>query len=427
MEPFSALLLIVASHSVATLVSALSGSQELGGLSKDLFDALSKSEANIDERLNQIGARLDALLDKPYKDALARGMRRIDDLSEARRGRAELMEEARKAFDEAAAAAEKPFQQAIAERYVLLMLLALGRRDLAKRSLIRMEQAATAAAFEAMALTEWSSEYYTKLLHAESTSSISAGPRPTKEGREAALESMGMCGRLLGEAAALAPEFDLPQRAAPPKHVSDAGHVDWQYDPRPVRAAARLASRFEKPQSADPVSLPIVGGKPHWTFDIKPRHVLRVGSLSLEILPGGADSTVGVGRPSYVARLELSESLENPIIMHVVHAEYLGLALSSDLFSQARERNYQNLERISGKPVPRPPKIPPTFLGWTLVPPPTGTAMGAGMVRAELPAYPLARSALAGRGGIDPSTSAIRLNPAYTLNHFIIVTMPRAT
>jgi hypothetical protein len=422
MELFSALLLIVGAHGVSALVSALSGSQELGGLSKDLFDALAKSETNIDERLSQIGRRLDELLAKPYKDALARGMRRIEDLSEAKRGRAELMNEAWKAFDEASVAAEgSPFQQAIAERYVLLMLLAMDRKDLAKVSLTRMEKAATAAAFEAMALTEWSREYYKKLLDGVDVFSISDDPGSTRDAWEAALESIGMCGRLLGEAAALAPELGLPPRVAPPKQVSAAGRLERRPDPRPVRAATRLVSRFEKPRRGPVDYWPISDKKPFWTFDIRPGEVLRVGSLTIELLQGEAGTVNAMGA-SYIARLGLSKSLERPIVMHLVHAKYTDTGYLPDRL----ERHNQSLAKTSLMPIPRSPKFPPS-LGWTVVPPPTGVEISAGMVKADVPLLPLARSALAehvSSGRIDPSRCAVRLNPAYTYDHFIIVTTP---
>jgi hypothetical protein len=73
----------------------------------------------------------------------------------------------------------------------------LGRKDLAKRSLIRMEKAATAAAFEAMSLTEWSKDFYNKLLLGEEGLFVADDPISSSEGREAALETVGMCGRLL--------------------------------------------------------------------------------------------------------------------------------------------------------------------------------------------------------------------------------------
>jgi hypothetical protein len=415
-EPISALLAIVGAYGVNVVVKALTGSSELGGVAAELFKALAQSESRIDERLSAIGNLLDELLEQRYSAELATGVRYFLDAAEAASGRITDLERSRHAFIEARSAARSPLQEAIAERYVLLSLLALGRMDLVQGSLIRMEAAATAAIFEAMALTEFARDYYEAVLRGDPSYSISDPPQPRPEAQAAALESIGMCGRLLGEAAALAPAVALPPRATPPAQLSEYGQLERKPDPRPVRAAARLASRFDKPERADPVQASM-GDSACWTFDIRPEEVLRIGSLTLRVSVNGS---VNARSPGLVARLGLSAPLPRPIVMHWIHAEY------EDHGNRVSALFRPNPGPGVPKPPPRP-KLPPIFLGWQPGRSPAGIEIDSGAIEAELLMRPVAEPASAGplgRRHLDPSKSAVRLNPVYTYRHFIVVTTP---
>ena len=81
---------------------------------------------------------------------------------------------ARDAFVEATAAARSPLQRAVAERYLLLTLLGLGRQDAVPTSVSRVEEYATANAFDALRTSEQSQDAVTALLRRE-------GARPAGE------------------------------------------------------------------------------------------------------------------------------------------------------------------------------------------------------------------------------------------------------
>jgi hypothetical protein len=329
------------------------------------------------------------------------------------------LEHARTAFIEATASAQSYLQKAIAERYLLLNALAQGRLDLAPTYLTDMESTTTAAAFEAMALTQLNRSYYDLLLAGKRPSG--SDPVAPAEARTAALQSLELCGRLLAEGAALAPELGLPPRACPPTSIDiNASGGPWQRDPLPLRAAARLVSRFEKPARLDPeeISFASNASKPYWTFDISAGKVLRLGSLTLELQPTKAVDRSG-GSSSQLACLALGVPLPKPIVMHWVHARYFQ---HSDYLPEFIRRPGQSPVQggLTSRGIPPSPKIPRTFQGWYLADPPTGIAVEVGALKAELPLRPVARSW--GPMSLDPSRSAVRLNPAYIDDHFIVVT-----
>src|SRR3954471_23194943 len=135
-EPISALLILAGSHGAVALVKSLTGVDEAGQLSGELVRALAASESHIDERLDRIENSLDELLEQAYGVALRRGVRYLLDATAGHGStREQDLGRARDAFVEATAAARGPLQQAVAERYLLLVLLGLGRRDAAPASL----------------------------------------------------------------------------------------------------------------------------------------------------------------------------------------------------------------------------------------------------------------------------------------------------
>jgi hypothetical protein len=291
--PITAVVGIAEVYGAKVLVKALGGSDEVAGVSGELVKRLTASESRIEDRLRGIEEALDELLAKPYGDALRKGLRYFLDAS--REGpssdRKRDLKDARKAFIEASSAAQSHLQKALAERYVLLIEFAEGKKERTQTSLEQMECAATAAAFDAMERSEHK-----------------AGKRRRAHGvprQEAALESMGICGRLLGEAAVLAPELGLPSRGPPP------GQVGPSYD-----------LELSPPGPAAP---------PYWVFEVRPYEGFRIGcltltlSLSSYILPGITGSMAMQSLPSgqrppsepvdHFAFLSVSPTLDRPIVM----------------------------------------------------------------------------------------------------------------
>jgi hypothetical protein len=417
-EPISALLFIVATHGVNLLVTTLSGSSEGGALSAELFKALRESESRIDARLGKIENLLDKLLEQRYSVALSIGVQRFLDAADAVQAtdRASDLEHARTAFMEASAAAQSCLEKAIAERYLLLNAVAQRRLDLAPVYLTAMESTATAAAFEAMTLTELKRESYEQLLRERRWPSGS-DPVPQEEARDAALESLAMCGRLLAEGAALAPELDLPPRATPSTiDLGDSGRLSRRPDPVPMKAAARISSRFARPERIDAAGFVRSGNgtKPYWTFHINPGEVLRLGSMTLEVLTA-RDDDVDAGQPPAVAQLGLTVPLPKPIVMHWVHPEYLKPPSIGELSPSVPAIG----KVVSQRPPPRP-KLPSALIGWSSADPPTGIEVDMHTLKAELPVRPVASNW--SNRSLDISTRAIRLNPSYIANHFIVVT-----
>ena len=67
MDPFTALLVIAASHGASALVQALGGSTQWSSLAGDLVKALDDSESRIVEHLTEIELKLDELITRRYK------------------------------------------------------------------------------------------------------------------------------------------------------------------------------------------------------------------------------------------------------------------------------------------------------------------------------------------------------------------------
>ena len=330
-EPVTALLTIGGAHGVSVLVRALSGSTELGQVSSELFRALTETESRIDTRLSTIEDLLDDLLEQPYTIALGDGVRHFLDAGIATDGREAALDRARDRFITATSAATSALQRAIAERYILLCLLAQARLDLVPASMARMEVAATAAAFDAafkdavIAERDWKTA--AKLLGRRDAK----GSRVASQGREApvairaaAVDSIGICGRLLDEAAMLAPALGLPPRAAPP----------------PPRDISNSPTRIPIPQwkSGGQQFIYHVIENPYWAFEARPAETLRVGSLSVEFLPvdnaepatqqeetraANAQALAGVERErrGHIAHVNLEAPLSRPITIAAATAD----------------------------------------------------------------------------------------------------------
>lgn len=280
-EPLMALLTIAASYGTSALIKTLGGGTELSSLSQDLVKALAESESRIDERLTAIELKLDELLEQRYKVAVHTGMRYLlDAIPAGALPRAHDLDRARNAFIEAQAAARSSLQQALAERYLLLCSLGLQRTELVMPILTRLEGLAMTAAFEAMYLTENNREQAAALMRREGFSlprlvTPDRRRRAELQVKSAALDTIGISSRLLGEAAVFGPLVGLPPRVTPPlEGIIDPTLVEGIY--------LGIGGRLVIPPR------PSVPDKGYWTFTIRPGETLRIGSLTVQIRPGPA-------------------------------------------------------------------------------------------------------------------------------------------
>jgi hypothetical protein len=152
-EPLTAISVIAAKYGVSAVIGALTGNEGLGGLGSELMGALMESEDRIAEQLDGISRKLDRILVQRYATALGAGQRMLLDASTAAdpQIRVAEMSRARDLFLEASAAALSPLQLAVAERYVALCYIALGRREAAATALKSMDRAAAEAMLDAAA------------------------------------------------------------------------------------------------------------------------------------------------------------------------------------------------------------------------------------------------------------------------------------
>jgi len=292
MEPITALLSIIAAYGVQAVVRALGGDKEVADLSSDLFRALATSESRLDARLSAIEAKLDEVVEQRYRIALGTGLRYLLDANVATGNRAHDLDRARAVFIEATTAARSSLQQAIAERYLLLTLVAQKRGDLVPSSLGQLESAATAAAFEIVRHTANSSGL---------SSSSSRSPKVKMRLRarnhpdslvpaqiqSTALEPISICARLLAEASALASAYRLQPRTAPP------------------------TGAMEVPRSTSDTE-----SNGFWSFRMKIGDILRIGCITIRIVP--REEAVHrelreTTAPIAVAHIDLEPPLPRPI------------------------------------------------------------------------------------------------------------------
>jgi hypothetical protein len=287
-EPISALLVIAGSYGAKAVVKLLTGQDELGALSSELVRALAASESRIDERLDRIESGLDELLEQSYTVALRRGVRFLLDATGSRGAtRQHDLDRARDAFVEATAAARSPLQQAVAERYLLLTLLGLARRDAVPASLARVEEYATANAFDALRTSEHSEQAVAALLRREGGRGGDRIRQARYDVKQVALDSIGMSARLLAEMALVRPALGLPPVTAPP--------VEPLVDETVMAVTVK--------NTRDGLSVTATGqttGDPYWTFEASPAHPLRLGSLTVTVSPEPAP--IGGKLPPHIAR-----------------------------------------------------------------------------------------------------------------------------
>lgn len=154
MEPLTAITMIAAKYGVSGVIGALTGNPELGSLAAELVGALSASEDRLAEKLAGIEGRLDQVLEQRYSAALGAGLRTLLDAGATTgpRARADELGRARDLFRDAGASARTPLQVAVAERYLVLCALALGRPEVARTALGLLHKSAFEALVAAMPL-----------------------------------------------------------------------------------------------------------------------------------------------------------------------------------------------------------------------------------------------------------------------------------
>jgi hypothetical protein len=152
MEPLTALAVIATKHGVAGLVGALTGDQTLSELAVELVGALAESENRLAERLAGIEQRLDEVLEQPYSIAIGTGLRTLLDAGRTTDAslRTEELNRARDTFRGAVASARTSLQTAVAERYLALCAVALGRQETARTALEQLNVAAFGALLDAV-------------------------------------------------------------------------------------------------------------------------------------------------------------------------------------------------------------------------------------------------------------------------------------
>ncbi|MEU0414770.1 hypothetical protein ABZ307_44380 [Streptomyces griseorubiginosus] len=142
---------LVAQYGVRQLVAALGGNPALGDLAAQLFGVVLASENRLSEQLAGIERRLDEVLEQRYSTAVGSGLRTLVDAgtTTSPQVRQDELHRARAFFTEAVGSARSHLQTALAERYLLLCALALGREDAAGNALDRVNAAAFEAALAA--------------------------------------------------------------------------------------------------------------------------------------------------------------------------------------------------------------------------------------------------------------------------------------
>jgi hypothetical protein len=267
-EPITAVAAIAAKHGIRKLVDALTGNQGIGDLAAELFESQLASEDRLDRRLAAIEHRFDDVLEQPYTTAVRTGLRTLSDANTATTAQAREDEfmRARDLFREASAAARSALQVAVAERYVVLCALALGRPDAAGNALRRLERNALTALLAARARSGFPARHAVAQLQAGQELGPAAKPGKLSARirelvppiQEADVAVNRIAGRLLQEAAVFAEGLG----------IAPAPELRW---------VAPLAH----PDSPDPAARTLLDIG-HWEVRPTGPGPIRVGPLSVE-------------------------------------------------------------------------------------------------------------------------------------------------
>jgi hypothetical protein len=204
MEVVTALVVLAAQHGTSALVQAIGGDSASSSLAGEIVKAIADSESRIGERLSVIETKIDALREQPFAIAFGRGTRHLLHAMRANdRARIMDLEDPYRALVEAVAAAPGPLHEAVAQRYLLLSLIALGRGSLLAENVVRLETLALVAGFDAAARAS-STDHPSTIL--------SRRGQLAQRAHKSALEGITMSGRLLDEAGLFAKYLGLPSR-----------------------------------------------------------------------------------------------------------------------------------------------------------------------------------------------------------------------
>jgi len=232
------------------------------------------------------------------------------------------LDRARDAFVEATAAARSHLQQAVAERYLLLTLLGLGRRDAVSASLIRVEDYATANAFDALRTSEFNQEAAEAVVRRDGDSGRQTAERLNRaryQVKQTALEAIGMSARLLAEMAVLRPTLGLPPVVAPP--------IEPLVDNTVMTVSVKIKGNSTTIENRGETT-----GAAYWAFEVvTPPYPLHLGSLTISVSP----------EPAPMARAQPVRSALRPAAVEAGHVRVeartpLPVALSVESMPTAR-------------------------------------------------------------------------------------------
>lgn len=270
-DPFTAVSALVIREGVKKVVAALGGDQSAQDLASQLVADLRQSESDVAERLARIDDKLDIIVEQRYKTAIAAGVRALQDALAAHRSedRREELKRARKEFTDAVAAAKDALQKAIAERYLLLCAIGLGRQDAADIARAHFYAHVTGAVLELdesrwSAKLEYSKQYEAIRKKYDSYQVARARMSRAKAAQIANFEEYEAAKGLIG---AVLHEVDL-------------------LSPRPGSAGPSVIAMEPVVQGEEAW---IHGSWPLWEGYFRPPQVLRFGALTLdwrELSPG---------------------------------------------------------------------------------------------------------------------------------------------
>jgi hypothetical protein len=304
-EPLTAAAAIAAKHGIKKLVDALTGDQGVGDLAAELFESRLASEDRLDRRLAAIEHRFGEVLEQPYATAMRTGLRTLLDAGTAMdRDRADEFKRARDLF-RAASAAGSGLQVAVAERYVVLCALELGRPDAVRNALHRLEHHALTALLEACERSGFPARRMTAQLQAEQELGPAAKPGRLDARirelvppiQEADVAVNRIAGRLLQEAAVFAEALDIA-RAPEFRWLAPLEHPEPPDDPQ-VRRLLDIGQWEVRPTGPGPIRVGPLSVEWHPRL----REVLPYADTGyraeLFTAQANAYSTVSAGRVEY--------------------------------------------------------------------------------------------------------------------------------
>lgn len=216
---------VVLKYGLEKLVEALGGSKDLQGLTSDIFDALPSQDAM---KVDPIEALVALQFDARTRSSLIplrTGVQYLElsaHLENVER-KVTLLEKALGEFSKAiGAAVDLPLHAAMAQRWIVLVLLELGETAAARKAIVRTESACIATLFEAHDV-------------------LDSGDAAQSDALENALawQALSAAAAILNQVAALSPGLGLP--AIPHVDVDDQAWIIDVAGPSSVLAFLKIA------------------------------------------------------------------------------------------------------------------------------------------------------------------------------------------